>query len=71
KPVYSQGNTVVTVNMNKGWKWSDGSPVTSADVKFFFELEAAGAKAGKYAAYVPGEMPDDIASVSYPSPYQF
>ncbi|HET9072441.1 MAG TPA: ABC transporter substrate-binding protein, partial [Acidimicrobiales bacterium] len=71
KPVYSQGNTVVTVNMNKGWKWSDGTPVTSADVKFFFELEAAGAKAGKYAPYVPGEMPDDIASVSYPSAYQF
>ena len=71
KPVYSQGNTVVTVNMNKGWKWSDGTPVTSADVKFFFELEAAGAKAGKYAAYVPGEMPDDIASVSYPNAYQF
>ncbi len=71
KPVYSHGNTQVTVTLNKGWKWSDGTPVTSSDVRFFFQLEAAGAKAGKYAPYVPGEMPDDIASVSYPNAYQF
>ena len=71
KPVYSHGNTQVTVNLNKGWTWSDGAPVTTSDVRFFFELEAAGARAGKYAPYVPGLMPNDIASVSYPSAYQF
>ena len=71
KPVYSHGNTVVTVTLNKGWKWSDGKPVTSSDVRFFFELEAAAVKAGKYAPYVSGEMPADIASVSYPNPHQF
>ncbi len=71
KPVFSHGNTVVTVTLNKGWKWSDGKPVTSADVRFFFELEAAAVKAGKYAPYVAGEMPDDIASVSYPNAQQF
>ncbi len=71
KPVYSHGNTQVTVNLNKGWKWSDGTPVTTSDVRFFFELEKAAAKAGKYAPYVPGEMPDDISSVTYNGPYQF
>ncbi len=71
KPVYSHGNTQVTVTLNKGWTWSNGAPVTSAAVRLFFQLEAAGAKAGKYAPYLPGEMPDDIASVSYPSAYQF
>ena len=71
KPVYSHGNTQVTVTLNKGWTWSNGAPVTSANVRFFFQLEAAGAKAGKYAPYLPGLMPDDIASVSYPSAYQF
>ncbi len=71
RPVYSNGDTTVTVNLNKGWTWSDGTPVTTSDVRFFFELEAVGAKSGKYAPYVPGLMPDDIASVSYPSAYQF
>jgi peptide/nickel transport system substrate-binding protein len=71
RPVYSNGDTTVTVDLNKGWKWSDGTPVTTADVKFFFELAASGAKSGKYANYVPGELPDDIASVTYPSAYQF
>ena len=71
QPVYSHGNTVVTVTLNKGWKWSDGKPVTSADVRFFFELEAAAVKAGKYAPYVSGEMPKDIKSISYPNAYEF
>ncbi len=71
QPVYSHGNTVVTVKLNKGWKWSDGTPVTSSDVRFFFALEAAAVKAGKYAPYVSGEMPNDIASVSYPNAYEF
>ncbi|MCK4176880.1 ABC transporter substrate-binding protein [Aciditerrimonas ferrireducens] len=70
-PVYSNGDTEVTITLHKGWMWSDGVPVTTSDVRFFFELEAAGAKLGKYAPYVPGEMPDDIASVTYNGPYQF
>jgi peptide/nickel transport system substrate-binding protein len=70
-PVYSDADRAVTVTLNRGWKWSDGAPVTTSDVRFFFELEAAGAKAGKYAPYIAGEMPDDIASVSYAGPYRF
>ncbi len=70
-PVYSNNNKTVTITMNKNYKWSDGTPVTASDVQFYFQLEAAGAKLGKYAPYVPGEMPDDIASVTYDSKYQF
>ncbi len=68
-PVYSHNNTTVTVTMKKNYRWSDGTKVTSADVKFFFELLSAGKN--KDGAYIPGEMPDDVTSVSYPTPYSF
>lgn len=70
-PVYSNHNQSVTIKMKPSYKWSDGKPVTTADVRFFFQIEAAGAKLGKYAPYVPGTMPDDIKSVTYQGPYQF
>lgn len=70
-PVYSNHNQTVTIKMKPSYKWSDGKSVTTADVRFFFELEVAGAKLGKYAPYVPGTMPDDVKSVTYQGPYQF
>ncbi len=69
KPVFSNNDSAVTITLRHGYKWSDGSPVTTSDVQFFFQLEAAGAKLGKYANYVPGEMPDDIKSITYNGPY--
>jgi peptide/nickel transport system substrate-binding protein len=71
KPVYSDHDQTVTVTMKRNYRWSDGQPVTVSDVQFFFQLEAAGVKLGKYAPYVPGDMPDDITSVTYHGPYQF
>ncbi len=68
-PVYSDDDTVVTVHMNRDLTWSGGEKVTSADVRFFFELEDAGKHT--LGDYLPGELPDDITSVSYPSPYTF
>jgi peptide/nickel transport system substrate-binding protein len=68
-PVYSNGDRTVTVTMKQGYTWSDGTPVTTADVQFFFELLSAGKN--KDGAYIPGEMPDDVSSVSIDSPYQF
>jgi peptide/nickel transport system substrate-binding protein len=70
-PVYSRDDRSVTITLKKNYKWSDGKPVTTADVRFFFELEAAGVKLSDYAAYVPGTMPDDIKSITYQGPYQF
>jgi peptide/nickel transport system substrate-binding protein len=69
-PIYSDHDTTVTVTLKHDYTWSDGKPVTTADVRLFFELEAAGAKNGDYAAYLPGEMPDDIKSITYNSPYE-
>lgn len=68
-PVYSDGNKTVTVTMKHTFTWSDGTKVTSADVRFFFELLAAGKS--RDGAYIPGELPDDVKSVSYPGPYTF
>lgn len=64
-PTYSDGDKTVTVRL-KSYRWSDGAPVTSRDVLFAFNL----LKANKttWADYVPGEMPDNITSVSTPNP---
>lgn len=70
-PVYSNNNKSVTITLNKGYKWSDGQPVTASDVQFYFQLEAAGVKNGKFATYVKGDLPDDLASVTYNGKYQF
>jgi len=59
-PVYSNHDQTVTITLKRNYKWSDGTPVTTKDIRFFFQLEAAGVKLGKYAPYVPGTMPNDI-----------
>jgi peptide/nickel transport system substrate-binding protein len=70
-PVYSDHGRAVTITMKNTYKWSDGTPVTTKDIQFFFQLEAAGVKLGKYAAYIPGTMPDNISSITYQGQYQF
>ncbi len=70
-PIYSDGDTTVTVRLKRGWVWSDGAPVTTSDVRFYFELEAAGARLKLFSGYVPGLLPDDVKSVTYQGPYQF
>ncbi|WP_298337001.1 ABC transporter substrate-binding protein [Ferrimicrobium sp.] len=70
-PIYSHGDTMVTIDLRHNYTWSDGQPVTTKDIRFFFELEAAGAKNGDYAPYLSGRMPSDIKSISYQGPYQF
>lgn len=64
-PTYSDGNRTVTVHL-KSYKWSDGSPVTSRDVLFAFNILKANKTS--WANYVPGELPDNVTSVSTPSP---
>lgn len=63
-PVWTDHDTTVTVKL-KHEMWSDGDPVTTADVKFFFEL--LDANKADDALYVPGDMPDNITGVTYPS----
>ncbi|HEY2579983.1 MAG TPA: ABC transporter substrate-binding protein [Streptosporangiaceae bacterium] len=64
-PVYSHGDTVITITL-KHYEWSDGQPVTSRDISFFFNL----IKASKdyYGLYTPGEFPDNVKSFTVLSP---
>ncbi len=56
-PVYSNGDTVVTVRM-KGWKWSNGETVDARDVIFWMNLlEQEKTNFGPYAA---GTFPDNV-----------
>ena len=67
-PVFSNHNKTVTITM-KPWKWSDGKPITSRDVEFWINLLTA--NKSDYANYVPGGIPDNIASVKYESSKTF
>jgi peptide/nickel transport system substrate-binding protein len=62
-PVYSDGGKTVTMKL-KGWKWSDGQPITSRDVEFWMNLLKA--NTGSWAAYVAKEFPDNVVSMSFP-----
>ncbi|MFG2531273.1 peptide ABC transporter substrate-binding protein [Streptomyces sp. NPDC048516] len=57
-PRYSQGNTTVGITLKKGYQWSDGKPVTTRDVKFWFDLIKADKR--NWAGYAPKLMPDDV-----------
>ncbi len=67
-PVFSNGNKTVTITM-KPWKWSDGQPITTRDVEFWLNMLRANKQS--YANYVPGYLPDNIASVKYESSSTF
>jgi peptide/nickel transport system substrate-binding protein len=66
-PIWSNGDKTVTIHMKNTFKWSTGTPVTSSDVKFFFEMLEAGKT--QIGNYLPGLMPDNLASVTYPDSY--
>lgn len=68
-PVYSNNDKTVTVSMRPTFKWSTGATVTSNDVRFYFQLVDAGKK--KLGDYLPGLLPDNIASVTYPNSSTF
>jgi peptide/nickel transport system substrate-binding protein len=76
-PVYSNGNKTVTVHLYPGWKWSDGTPVTSQDLAFdYWVLEGAvnktvGGSPANYGDYTPGLYPDNVTSVATPNPSTF
>jgi peptide/nickel transport system substrate-binding protein len=61
---YANNDTKITIVL-KPWKWSDGTPITSRDFTFFFNLlKAAGSN---WWDYVQGEFPDNVASVQTPN----
>jgi peptide/nickel transport system substrate-binding protein len=76
-PVYSNGNKTVTVHLYPGWKWSDGTPITSQDLAFdYWVLEGAvnktvGGNPANYGDYTPGLYPDNVTSVATPNSRTF
>ncbi len=58
-PVYSKNNSVVTITLGN-YKWSDGTPVTTRDVAFWINMLKA--NKSQFAAYIPGEFPDNLKS---------
>jgi peptide/nickel transport system substrate-binding protein len=67
-PVYSDGDRTVTIRL-RSYRWSDGDPVTTRDIEFALNLYRAGES--DIGTYVPGEFPDNVESVDYPSPTEF
>jgi peptide/nickel transport system substrate-binding protein len=69
-PVYSNGGRTVTITL-KHYKWSDGLPVTNRDIEFWMDIYMA--EPGDYYGNVPGDIPSNIASMSFPTatPYTF
>jgi peptide/nickel transport system substrate-binding protein len=59
---YSNDDKTVTIKL-KPWKWSDGTPITSRDFSFVFNLLKA--NWSNWNAYV-GLFPTDVASVQTP-----
>jgi peptide/nickel transport system substrate-binding protein len=64
EPVYSNGGKTVTITL-KPYKWSDGTSVTSTDVMFWYNMLKA--EKANFAAYTPGQFPDNVVSASAPN----
>jgi len=73
-PVFSKNNTFVTITL-KHWQWSNGSPITAADVVFWMNLLSAatdpnaptvtganGAAGPGWGGFVPGAFPENVVS---------
>ncbi|MBJ7600139.1 ABC transporter substrate-binding protein [Candidatus Nephthysia bennettiae] len=59
-PIFSAGNTKVTIHL-KGWRWSDGTPITSRDLTFWINLVKG--TPNNWCQYIPGQFPDNISSI--------
>lgn len=62
------GKTTATIRL-KPYRWSDGKPVTSRDVQFWFDLLKA--DKANWWGYVAGEFPDNVSTFKVISPSRF
>jgi peptide/nickel transport system substrate-binding protein len=60
-PQYAPDGKSVTVTL-KSYYWSDGQPVTTRDIEFWQNLVTA--NKADWAAYIPGEYPDNVTGVT-------
>jgi peptide/nickel transport system substrate-binding protein len=69
-PTWSNGDKTVTFTLKSNYKWSDGQPLTSKDVLFWwYEMKAAIKESpANWAYYTPSlGIPDEVASISAPN----
>ncbi|MBO0805547.1 MAG: hypothetical protein J2P25_21025 [Nocardiopsaceae bacterium] len=69
-PVYTNDDKTVTITLKGTYKWSDGQPVTSRDILFWYDMvkAALGESAANWGGYTQGlGIPDEVASVSTPN----
>lgn len=71
KPVFSDNNKTVTINMKTNFKWSDGQPVDAQDAIFFIDEVAAAVKISpaNYGNFSAGFFPQNIVSATAVSKY--
>lgn len=61
-PTWSKNNQSVTIHL-KPYKWSDGTPLTPANIAFWMGLLFS--EKANFGGYTPGLFPDNVATVSY------
>jgi peptide/nickel transport system substrate-binding protein len=71
KPVFSNSNKTVTINMKTNYKWSNGAPVDAQDVVFMIDLVKAAVKISPadYGNYSAGFFPGNVASATATGKY--
>ncbi|MDQ6815957.1 MAG: ABC transporter substrate-binding protein [Actinomycetota bacterium] len=71
RPVFSDGNKTVTIELKQGFKWSDGKPVDAQDLLFDIALikAAVAEQASNWAGYTAGFLPDSLANITATGPY--
>jgi len=71
KPVFSNSNKTVTINMKNNYKWSDGNPVDAQDLVFFIDIVKAAVKlsSANYGNFSPGFFPQDVSSATATSKF--
>jgi peptide/nickel transport system substrate-binding protein len=62
---YSDDDTTITLTL-KPWKWSDGTPISSRDLVFTYNLLKANVP--NWNEYLPGLFPDNVSSVTATGP---
>lgn len=67
-PAFSDGDKAVTIKLNGKYRWSNGLPVTAADVVFEIDLlkVAVRESPANWGNYTPGFFPANVVSVSTP-----
>jgi len=71
KPVFSDGDKTVTINLKHNFKWSNGAPVDANDLIFTIDMLKAAVSEGaaNWSQYVPGQFPTSVVSATAPSKY--